>query len=65
MVLLRLWAWIAVICLISGIPTWAQELDLIPRSNKVSLNCPLGPIASDRQAGTARRTPRELGSLRR
>lgn len=31
MVPLRLWAWIAAICLISGIPTWAQELDLIPR----------------------------------
>ena len=31
MALLRLWAWIAVGCVISGTLTWAQEIDLIPQ----------------------------------
>lgn len=34
MALLRLWAWIAVVCLISGTLTWAQEIDLIPQVQK-------------------------------
>ena len=31
---LRLWAWIAVVCLTSGTLTWAQEIDLIPQVQK-------------------------------